>query len=55
MYFNDIKYILIDLKLFQIDLLRNKTITYLIICVGSILAEVPFWDTTAATINMLKY
>ena len=29
MYFNDIKYILIDLKLFKIDLLLNKTITYL--------------------------
>ena len=46
MYFNDIKYILIDLKLFKIDLLLNKIITYLIICVGSIQAQVTFWDTT---------
>ena len=46
MYFNHIKYILIDLKLFKIDLLLNKTLKYLIICVGSILAHVPFWGTT---------
>ena len=46
MYFNHIKFIIIDLKLFKIDLLLNKTLKYLIICVGSILAQVPFWDTT---------
>ena len=46
MYFNHIKYILIDLKLINIDLLLNKTLKYLIICVGSILAKVAFWDTT---------
>ena len=40
MYFNHIKYILIELLLIQ-------TSKYLIICVGSILAQVPFWDTTA--------
>ena len=39
MYFNHIKYILIDLKLFKIYLLLNKTVKYLIICVGSILAH----------------
>ena len=46
MYFNHIKNILIDLKLFKIDLLLNQTLKYLIICVGSILAQVLFWDTT---------
>ena len=46
MYFNHIKYILIDLKLFKIYLLLNKTLKYLIKCVGSILAQVPLWDTT---------
>ena len=46
MYFNHIKYILIDLKLFKIYLLLNQTLKYLIICVSSILAHVPFWDTT---------
>ena len=45
MYFNHIKDILIDLKLFKIDLKLNKTLQYLIICVGPILAQVPFWDT----------
>ena len=44
MYFTRIKYILIDLKLFKIDLLLNQTLKYLIICVGYILAYVPFWD-----------
>ena len=39
MYFNHIKYILIDLKLIKIDLLLNKTLKYLFICVGSILAH----------------
>ena len=39
MYFNHIKYIPIDLKLIKIDLLLNKTLKYLIICVGSILAS----------------
>ena len=47
MYFNHIKNILIDLKLFKIDLLLNKTLKYLIICIGSIPAHVPFWDTTS--------
>ena len=51
MYFNDIKYILIDLKLFKIDLFLYETITYLIICVGSIMAQVPFWDMTPALIG----
>ena len=37
MYFNHIKYFLIDLKLFKIDLLLNQTAKHLIICVGSIL------------------
>ena len=37
MYFNHIKYILIDLKLIKIDLLLNKTLKYLIICIGSML------------------
>ena len=46
MYLNHIKYILINLKLFKIDLLLNKTLKYLIIYMGSILAQVPFWDTT---------
>ena len=44
MYFNHIKYILIDLILFKIDLLLNNILKYLIICVGSILVHVPFWD-----------
>ena len=39
MYFNHIKYILIDLKLIKIDLLLNKTLKYLI-CSGSILGHV---------------
>ena len=39
MYFNHIKYILIDLKLIKIDLLLNKTLKYLI-CAGSILGHV---------------
>ena len=39
MYFNHIKYILIDLKLFKIGVLLNKTLKYLIICVGSILGH----------------
>ena len=43
MYFNDIKYILIDLKLFKIDLLLYETITYLIICVGSMLVSYAIW------------
>ena len=53
MYFNHIKYILIDLKLFKIDLLLNQTLKYLIIFVGSILAHVPFWDTTPCPIYRL--
>ena len=46
MYFNHIKYFLIDLKLFKIHLLLNQTAKYLIICVSSNLAQVTFWDTT---------
>ena len=37
MYFNNIKYILNYMKLFKIDLLFNKTLKYIITCVGSIL------------------
>ena len=39
MYFNHIKYILIDLKLIKTDLLLNQSLKYLIICVGSILGQ----------------
>ena len=46
MYFNHIKYILIDLKLFKIYLWLNNILKYLIICVCSILAHVPLWDKT---------
>ena len=52
MYFNHIKFIIIDLKLFKIDLLLNKTLTYLIICVGSNLSQVPFWDITRVYFNI---
>ena len=41
MYYNHIKYILIDLKLFKIDLLLTKLKNILLYMV-----QVPLWDTT---------